>query len=78
MYLDEEIRQGLRAVSRRLGRAQAELIREALSQYLDRQDEQPLPSFVGSIEVGGNAGAERQSRRTAYVEELDRRKGGGG
>lgn len=76
MYLDEEIRLALRAASRRSGRAQAELIREALSEYLARQQRPILPSFVASIGVGGDASAEKQRLRAEYLEDLQRRKGG--
>jgi plasmid stability protein len=76
VYLDEEIRLALRAAARRSGRAQAELIREALTEYLARQDRPILPSFVASIGVGGDAGAEKQLLRAEYLEDLQRRKGG--
>ena len=36
VYIDPEIQRGLRALSRAQRRPQAELIREALSHYLDR------------------------------------------
>ena len=39
VYLDPEVQRGLRALSRAQRRPQAELIREALAQYLDRAAE---------------------------------------
>ena len=52
VYLDPEIQRGLRAMSRSLGRPQAELIREALAQYLERSAGPELPSWVGMWKHG--------------------------
>ena len=52
VYLDPEILRGLRAMSRAMHRPQAELIREALSQYLDRAADYDLPPWVGSWKLG--------------------------
>jgi Ribbon-helix-helix protein, copG family len=46
LYLTAELEHRLRDESRRTGRSQAELIREALSGYLGRRSHE-LPSFVG-------------------------------
>jgi hypothetical protein len=52
VYLDAETRRGLRAMSRSTGRAQAELIREALAAYLDHSPRHALPSWVGAWKNG--------------------------
>lgn len=45
IYLPEELQRSLRAAARRAGRPQAELIREALSAYLERVPRPPLRSI---------------------------------
>ena len=52
VYLDPEVQRGLRALSRAQRRPQAELIREALAQYLDRAADYELPPWVGSWKLG--------------------------
>ncbi len=46
LYLPTEMLQALRALARRKGCPQAEVIRAALRNYLDQQ-ERPLPRSVG-------------------------------
>lgn len=77
VYLDAQLRRDLAALSRRLERPQAELIREAIADYLARQDKPPLPSFVGAISVGGNIAEEFQELRRSYIDDVLRRKDGG-
>jgi len=77
VYLDAQLRRDLAALSRRLERPQAELIREAIAEYLARQDIPSLPSFVGSISVGGNIAEEFQELRRSYIDDVLRRKDGG-
>jgi hypothetical protein len=51
-FLDPQIRRRLRALALRSGRPQAELVREALTAYLDRRQGYRLPSWVGSWTQG--------------------------
>lgn len=46
IFLTDELEQGLHEVARRRQRPQAEILREALSQYLQAQ-ERPWPRSVG-------------------------------
>jgi plasmid stability protein len=46
IYLPEELQRSLREAARRAGRPQAELIREALTSYLEAQP-RPLPRSIG-------------------------------
>lgn len=46
VYLSEDLRRRLAATARTSRRPQAELIREALDEYLDRQS-RPRPTFIG-------------------------------
>jgi hypothetical protein len=49
VYLSSDLRRELEDAARRERRPKAELVREALQQYLNRQG-RPRPSFVGSME----------------------------
>lgn len=71
LYLTDELQRDMRALARRTGRPQADLIREALTQYLARQHGPPLPSFVGAVAVGGNAGLDKRRYRQEWIHELD-------
>jgi len=51
LYLSDELRQMLEAAARRTGRAQAELVRDALRSYLDGL----APAFPRSIGAGDDA-----------------------
>jgi len=73
VYLDVQLRRDLAALARRLERPQAELIREAIAEYLARQDTPPLPSFVGAISVGGDASVDVRRYRQQWAAELERR-----
>lgn len=46
LYLPTEMRAALRALARRTGRSQADLMREAIDGYIERQ-EPPLPRSLG-------------------------------
>ncbi len=78
VYLPKELQQALRAASKKAGRPQADLIREALEQYLERSNQgRPLPAWVGSVDVPGTeAGALKRELRQRWVRELERRPGG--
>lgn len=71
IYLDERTRSGLRALARRSGRSQADLIREALTRMLDERSGPPeLPGFVAAFAVGGDAGADKRRLRDQWKREL--------
>jgi hypothetical protein len=53
--LDDAARRELRALSRVMGRPEAELILEAIDVYVETRERRPLPSFVGTSAVGGDA-----------------------
>ena len=53
LYLPVEIRVRLRSLARASGRPQAELIREALREYLSENDVRPSPTSLGSGEDDG-------------------------
>jgi len=52
LYLPEDLHRRLRAMSQRMRRPQAELIRDALAEYVARQD-RPWPSSIGVARKGG-------------------------
>ena len=47
LYLPDELKRALRDAARRLGRAQADLVREALAAYL-RAQPRPIPRSLGA------------------------------
>jgi predicted transcriptional regulator len=51
LYLPSDLQHTLRALSRRTGRPQAELIREALEAYVSTQ-ERPRPASIGAAQDG--------------------------
>jgi predicted transcriptional regulator len=59
LYLPTELQAGLRDISRRTGRSQAALIREALGQYIAAQ-ERPWPRSIGSAADGTVSGVESE------------------
>jgi predicted transcriptional regulator len=62
VYIDPRTKRDLEALSRRTGRAQAELLREALVEYVGRHRPPALPTFVATAAVGGDAGADLEAR----------------
>ncbi len=74
VYLDPDTQRGLRAMARALGRPQAELIREALSQYLERSADPQLPSWVGMWKHGPQTDAAtiKPEAREQWASHLDR------
>jgi len=56
LYLTNDLQRGLRDLSRRTKRPQAELVREALATYLGAQ-EHPWPSSIGSATSDGTVEA---------------------
>jgi len=65
VYIDPSCKRELEALAKRTGRPQAELLREALVQYIDRQRRPSLPTFVASAAVGGHAADDLVARRAA-------------
>jgi hypothetical protein len=59
LYLPGELQAGLRDISRRTGRSQAALIREALSDYIAAQ-ERPWPRSIGSAADGTVSGGDSE------------------
>jgi hypothetical protein len=51
IYLPAELRVALRDLGRRTGRPQAEIIRDAVFEYMNRQ-ERPLPRSIGIVSSG--------------------------
>jgi predicted transcriptional regulator len=58
LYLPNDVQRRLRELSRQQRRSQAELIREAVAQYLAGQ-EQPWPKSIGAAESDGAVPAAR-------------------
>ena len=77
MYLSEEIQRGLTALARRTGRPKAELIREALEAYIEREDAPAIPSWVGSIDVPGLRGRDVRAYREEWGRALTETTDGG-
>jgi predicted transcriptional regulator len=60
LYLPTELQRNLRDLSRRTGRPQAELIREALSAYVTKEG-RPWPKSIGSAANGTVAGRDSEA-----------------
>jgi hypothetical protein len=60
LYLPTELQRSLRDLSRRTGRPQAALIREALGAYVAEQ-ERPWPRSIGSAADGTIAGGDSEA-----------------
>lgn len=59
LYLPDDLRRSLADASRRLGRPQAELVRDALRRYLEAHGA-PRPRSIGVAEGGGVSAAESE------------------
>jgi hypothetical protein len=79
IYLDADVRRRLQTLSRRTGRPQAELIREALARFLETRDGFKLPSWVGSWTEGlpTDSSTIKQEMRSLRGEYLEHTCGGG-
>ena len=55
LYLPPELQRALREEARRSGRSQAELVREALSEYMTRRP-RPRPRSIGVVSSGKVSG----------------------
>jgi predicted transcriptional regulator len=64
VYVDPVSKRELEALATRTGRPQAELIRQALTEYIERQRRPSLPTFVATAAVGGDAVADVRARRS--------------
>jgi ribbon-helix-helix CopG family protein len=60
LYLPAELQRALREEGRRSGRPQAELVREAIGQYLDKRP-RPLPRSIGIVASGEIGGREAKA-----------------
>jgi Ribbon-helix-helix protein, copG family len=76
VYIDERSKRELEALAKRLGRPQAELLREALVQFLERQKRPSLPTFVATTAVGGDASVDVRRLRERWQRELSQGDGG--
>jgi len=65
LYLPDELKRALRDAARRLGRAQAELIREALTEYL-RDHTRPRPQSIGAAADGRVAARDSEAWLRAH------------
>lgn len=59
LYLPSDLQRSLRDLSRRTGRPQAELIREALGEYVAEQAS-PWPKSIGSASDGAVSGRDSE------------------
>ena len=60
LYLPDELHETLRGAARRMGKAQADIVREALEAYLQAQD-RPVPRSIGAGEDAGLAGRDTEA-----------------
>ena len=60
LYLSDELQETLRGASRRLGKPQADIVREALEAYLD-SNRRPLPRSIGSGEDADLSGRDSEA-----------------
>lgn len=77
LYLTEELQAELRALARRRGRPQAELIRDAVAEYVARA-ERPWPRSIGIARSGAVPASE--AKRWVHAEwdreDAERRRAG--
>lgn len=76
VYIDERSKRELESLAKRLGRPQAELLREALIDFLERQKRPSLPTFVATTAVGGDASVDVRMLRAERQREHARGDGG--
>jgi plasmid stability protein len=68
LYLPTELHLALRERSRRTGRPQAEVIREALQVYLREHDERPMPRSIGIANDSELSGADAEDWFRAHFQ----------
>jgi predicted transcriptional regulator len=73
VYIDAATKRSLEGLARRTGRPQAEILREALTQYIERRRTPALPTFVATVAVGGDASMDVRRLRADGQEKLARR-----
>ena len=66
VYIDQPTKRELETLAKRAGRPQAELLREALLQYIERQKRPSLPTFVATAAVGGDASVDVRRIRESW------------
>ena len=72
VYIDQPTKRELETLAKRVGRPQAELLREALLQYIEHQKRPSLPTFVASAAVGGDASVDvRRIRENRHSDRAD-------
>jgi hypothetical protein len=72
LYLPADMKRELKAAARRSGRAQADIVREALARYLANQPRQ-LPQSIGMISDGTlDAAHVKDWLRANWMNELER------
>lgn len=59
LYLPTDLQRSLREAARRAGRPQADLVRDALVEYLGKQP-RPLPKSIGAVSSGAVAGKDSE------------------
>lgn len=65
LYLPEDLQRALKEVARQTGRAQADIVREALDTYL-RQQPRPQPRSIGAGEDVGLAARDSENWLRAH------------
>ena len=70
LYLTEDLRRALKDVAKRSGRSEAQLVREALAQYLMQQG-RPSPRSIGSGSDTGVTARESEAWLRAHWEPVD-------
>jgi predicted transcriptional regulator len=73
LYLSPELHSALRSIARRTGRAQADLIREALAAYISTQ-ERPVPRSIGAASDGTLPSADAKAWVRDQWADRDRRR----
>jgi hypothetical protein len=68
LYLTEELQAELRALARRTGRPQAQLIRDAVAEYVARA-ERPWPRSIGIVSSGAFPAREAKAHFRELMDE---------
>lgn len=77
IYLDADLKRRLAAAARRTGLSQAEIIRDAVGEYMKRAERGSVPSWVGAITDAPvtDAATIKQELRPGWLERIESRKG---
>ena len=76
VYLTPELRRGLKNLSRRTGKSQSDLIREAVGELIAKEPKAALPRFVGVLsDAKWDSVTWKREGRKAYIEHLNRKHG---